>query len=164
MRRDTMSSKEQARSFLESAMEARLEARRRKARADELSLRCNRLVAAAGGAPGRGGGDMQLLWAALADERDREQAAELEELKQYRRVEDFIGRLPEPSHRMILKRRYLAGQTNWVQVQQRLSRDGMIYSESHLKRLHGQALESAGELWETEHEAPDEISEKADTF
>jgi len=153
MRNDTVSYKEQARSFLESATEARLEAGRRKARVAELSLRCNRLVAAAGGAPGRGGGDMELLWAALVDERDREQQAQLRELEQYRRVEEFIQRLPEPSHRLILRRRYLAGQTNWVQVRQRLDRDGLYYSESHLKRLHGQALSSAGELLRRELEA-----------
>lgn len=150
MKSDMMNVKEQARSFLESAEEARLEVKRRRARVEELRLRCNRLVASAAGAPGRGGGDTQMLWAALADERDRETAAVLKELEQHRKVEDFIERVPEPSHRMILRRRYLTGQTNWVQVQQRLSRDGMIYSESHLKRLHSQALESAGEVWRKE--------------
>lgn len=138
--------KDSVRKFLASAMEAKLEIARHKMRAEELESRCTKVTASMSGMPGGGGADAQALWAALADERAKEREAELRETEAYHRVEEFIDKLPNSDHRAILRLRYLSGM-GWVNVQMKLYDAGIFYSERHIFRLHGEALESARELW-----------------
>lgn len=138
--------KDPVRRFLTSAVEAKLEIARHKMRAEELESRCTKVTASMSGMPGGGGADAQALWAALADERTKEHEAELRETEAYHRVESFIDKLPSSTHRTILRLRYL-NDMDWVKVQMQLYDAGIFYSERHIYRLHGEALESARELW-----------------
>ena len=142
-----MTERDPVKEFLRSALEAKLEAKRRSRRVKELESRCTKMTAAPdSGACGGGNADREALWALLADERSKEETALHEELSQYKDVEDFIARLDDPVHRAILRLRYLEG-LGWVKLQQQLYRDGVYYSERHITRLHGAALEEARELW-----------------
>lgn len=146
-RSGSMTERDPVKEFLRSALEAKLEAKRRSRRVKELESRCTKMTAAPdSGACGGGNADREVLWALLADERDKEEKALHEELAQYKAVEDFIARLDDPVHRAILRLRYLEG-LGWVKLQQQLYRDGVYYSERHITRLHGAALEAARELW-----------------
>ena len=46
----------------------------------------------------------------------------------------------------MLKLRYLDC-LSWERVQELLSRSGVFYSDRHIYRLHGEALEAARRLW-----------------
>ena len=67
-------------------------------------------------------------------------------MEQERRVENFIDRIPNDSYRLMLKLRYLDC-LSWERVQELLSRSGVFYSDRHIYRLHGEALEAARRLW-----------------
>lgn len=134
------------RRFLESAIEAKIDAARLKRRVTELESRCQKMTAQMKANPGGGKSDIQELWALLADEVEREKAAQRAALEQYHTVEAFITRLSKPTHRAILKLRYLGG-LGWVKVQQELYKQGIFYSERHISRLHNYALDEAFELW-----------------
>ena len=142
--------KDPVREFLESAKEAKLEIARHRERVEELESRCTRMTANMSATPGGGNSDTQQLWATLAEERDKELAAEKRELEKYHAVESFINRVPDERFRAILRLRYL-NVLGWIRVQMKLYESGIFYSESHIKKLHGMALESARELWRKEH-------------
>ena len=95
---------------------------------------------------GGGGGDAEKMWAALADESARLYPLLKAAMEQERRVENFIDRIPHDSYRLILKLRYLDC-LSWERVQELLSRSGVFYSDRHIYRLHGEALEAARRLW-----------------
>lgn len=138
--------KDPVREFLNSATEAKLEIMRHRMRAEELECRCTKVTASMSGMPGGGNSDAQQLWATLADERTKEREAEKRETETYRQVEEFINKLPNSDHRAVLRLRYLNGM-GWVNVQMKLYEAGIFYSERHIYRLHGDALEAARELW-----------------
>lgn len=132
--------------FLESAIEAKVEAARLKRRVAELESRCQKMTAQMKDVPGGGRADNQALWVLLAEEIEREKAAHRGALEQYRTVETFIAHLSKPVHRALLRLRYLEG-LGWVKVQQELYKQGIFYSERHISRLHAYALEEARALW-----------------
>lgn len=142
------------RDFLHSAAEARLEYRRRQSRVDELEHRSRRVTGLAGSVGRRGGRGPQALWAALADERERELEAAGAELDRYRQVEALIQKVDKPIYRVILGLRYLQ-YLNWKQVRQQMEREGYFYEERQIFRLHAEALAAAGRIWrgETDGEA-----------
>lgn len=141
------------RAFLHSAAEARMEYRRRQSRVDELENRSRRVTGLLGGPGGRGGRGPQALWAALADERERELAAAGAELERYRHVEELIRRLDKPIYRVVLGLRYLQ-YLNWKQVKQQMEREGYLYEERQIFRLHAEALAAAGQLWRADRSEP----------
>ena len=143
------------REFLESASEAKLEIARHHARVAELESRATKVTASLHAAPGGGGSDTQQIWVVLAEERDKAMEAEKLELERYHAVESFIDRMQDKRHRVILRLRYLNA-LSWIRVQMKLYESGFYYSESHIKKLHGKALNAARELWRKEHEA-DEV-------
>jgi len=145
--------REDVRDFLSSAAEARLEYRRRRERADELERRSRWVTGIAGGQIHRGGRGPEALWAALADERERELAAAGEELERYRQVEELIGRLDKPIHRVVLRMRYLRYLT-WRQVREQMEREGYRYEERQIFRLHTEAVKEARRLWEERVKTP----------
>lgn len=132
--------------FLRSAREAKMEISRYRARVEELESRCTRMTANISAMPGGGNSDAQQLWSALADERRKTMEAERREMETYKEVEAFISKIPNPTHRAILRLRYLSG-LSWVKVQMKLYESGIFYSESHIKKLHRQALGAASALW-----------------
>lgn len=139
-----------ARRFLESALSAELEARRRKERADELERKAERLTAQLSAAPRGGGSDHQEMLAILADARTLELEAMREAEKQRKRVETFIARIESPVQRAILVYRYLSF-CGWRTVQKKLREAGLYYSDRQITRLHGAALGSARTLWGADH-------------
>lgn len=135
--------------FLRSVSHARLEQQRLERRVAELDARCTKITPTWGDTEG-GGGDAQRQWANLADERRRlveqqETAAELE-----RQVQAFLNRVTPTVYRDILTLRYI-DLRNWVQIEQMLYRSGNAYSDRHIYRLHGQALDAARALWDLDH-------------
>ena len=138
------------REFLESAKEAKLEIARHRERVEELESRCTRMTANMSATPGGGNSDAQQLWVALAEERDKELAAEKRELEKYHAVESFINRVPGEMQRTILRMRYLR-LLRWVPIQMELYKKGIVYCEREIFRIHGEALESVRELWRKEH-------------
>lgn len=135
-----------AREFLESVQEAKAEIARHRTRALELESRCEKVTASMSGMPRGGGSDSQLLWATLADFRNKEFEAERRELEAYKSVEEFIDKIPYRKHRTVLRLKYLEC-LSWVKVQLKMYEVGDFYSERHVYRLHEKALESAERLW-----------------
>lgn len=148
--------------FLESAIEAKIDAARLKRRVTELESRCQKMTAQAGDGAGGGKADSQELWALLADEIEREKAAQRAALEQYRTVDAFISYLSKPTHRAILRLRYLEG-LGWVKVQQELYKQGIFYSERHISRLHNYALDEALALWRKGGPWENELTENEET-
>lgn len=140
--------------FLQSAVEAKMEYKRQRRRVEELESRATRMTQTMSGMPGGGGAGMEQLWATLADEREKVLIASEEEFRKYHDVERFINKLDDPLHRIVLRLRYLDG-LNWIQVQQRMYKDGHYYSERHITRLHGEALKAARWLWREQEKGGD---------
>jgi hypothetical protein len=153
MRAETTGCNDPVREFLDSAVEAKVEYKRLNRRVEELESRATKMTQTMSGMPGGGGSGMELLWAALADEREKLTQAAEEEFKRYHDVESFISRIEDPVYRIILRLRYLDG-LKWIPIQQRLYKDGFYYTERHITRLHGEALNAARRLW---RERQDEV-------
>ena len=131
--------------FLESASAATLEVKRLHRRLEALDERRGKLRAQSGATAKR-------ITKLLALEREREVLLIGEELANYRRVEEFLARVPEMTHRTILRRRSLDVGKSWDEIRDDLAADGLFYSPRHMQRLHTQALEAAQKLWTTERE------------
>lgn len=131
--------------FLESAEAAALESRRLQRRLDGLCERREQLRPQKGPAARR-------LAKLIDEERARELAATEKELENYRRVEAFLERIPDGTHRTILRRKYLDVGRSWTEIHEKLAEDGLFYSERHIMRLHTQAVEAAQMLWNRERE------------
>ena len=138
-----------ARQFLESALAAELEIRRRKERADEIEGRVKRVTAQLSAQPRGGGKDQQEMLAVLADARTRELEAVREAEEQRQKVEAFIARIPSPVQREVLALRYLSF-CGWKTVQKKLQAVGLYYSERQITRHHGAALNEARRLYAQE--------------
>lgn len=132
-----------ARDFLRSVREARIEKRRCEHRLAELRAQCERTTTAYSAVPG-GGGDTHkdALLIAAAEQTDalREKAAAY--LRQIDAVENFISSLPDVKHRSILRLRYADG-LGWPDVNAGLHEYGLYYEERQMYRLHGAALSEA---------------------
>lgn len=132
--------------FLESAVGAKLEADRRKQRADELEWRATRMTAQLSADPKGGGADQQEILAMLADARTEELNAIRAAEKQRKKVEEFVSKITPTVLREIIALRYLSC-ADWNTVQRKLRAVGLYYSDRHLSRLHDAALERARALW-----------------
>ncbi len=137
------------REFLNSVRYARVEYSRLSERIKALEQRCMSLTASLSGMPG-GDADAQAMWAALADESAKlyPQLRQAQEAEQ--EVDAFIDTLPNPSHRLVLKLRYVDVR-GWEDVIQHLTRGGLAYSARQVYRIHGEALEVARALWSETH-------------
>ena len=131
--------------FLESAGTAALESRRLRRMMDGLGEQQGQLRLQKGAA-------VRTMARLLGEEQERTLAAAKKELESYRKVEAFLNRIPDGTHRTILRRRYLDVGLNWTEIRDRLAEDGLYYSERHIIRLHTQAVEAARMLWERERE------------
>lgn len=135
-----------ARQFLESALQCRLEQDRLLERISQMRTRCLKITPTLSAVPGGGNADAQALWAALADEERRLTQLLQEEIEQAKAVEKFIEQLPSPIHREVLKLRYLDFLTV-PGVTHRLERTGYYRSQRHVERILRSALTEAEYLF-----------------
>ena len=141
-----MSAKDPVRAYLNSVLECRMEAARSRRKFEMLEARATSITAQLSGMPFGGGSDREALLAALADasgEYYRQMvAAEQRELE----VSKFIDSLPDSSHRIILKLRYVDCK-RWSKVLKAYRDNGVEMSKSTVLRLHGAALQAAREKY-----------------
>lgn len=138
-------------SYLRSVRHAQLEQTRLTERVLAMEAQCTRLTAQIRQTPGGGDHDAQLQWAALADERRRLTRQMHRAMRQEREVQTFLDRVKPELYRDILTLRYV-DRLCWPEVAAALSRAGHEYSERHILRLHGAALQAAQKVWALEKE------------
>ena len=146
------------RDFLNSVRYTRIEYNRLSDRIKALETQCMSITATLSAVPGGGNADAERLWAALADESAK-LYPKLREIQQCEReVEQFISKLPDSAHRIVLKLRYLDG-LSWEHVIGQMTRGGLYYSDRQIYRIHGEALEVARRLWNETHFKEDNDNE-----
>lgn len=139
------------REFLESVKDARFDQRRCELKLEQLEAQCTSITARITGAPGGGGdvhkdGPLASLAQARLDLRDAYTKAQQKE----REVEDFINLLPDVRHRAVLTL-YYVNLFKWPRVVEEMEKCGLYYSERHVFRLHGDALQQARLVWADQH-------------
>ena len=139
------------RAFLESVRDARFEQRRCELRLEQIEAQCTSVTARITGAPG-GGGDVHKdgPLVNLAQTRQDLMAAYDDEQRRGKEVENFIKLLPDVRHRAVLSLHYV-NLLKWPRVVEEMEKCGLYYSERHIHRLHGQALQAARVLWSELH-------------
>lgn len=144
------------REFLNSAKEAHYNAARCSKRLKEMETRCEQITTRMSGMPS-GGGDRHGdgVWAALADLKSLWVTMYGEAVEKEKALEEFITRLDDMDHRMILRLRYV-DRLLWPEVQRQMEIFGVFYSERQMYRLHKDALKEARNLWLREHEVKEE--------
>jgi len=134
--------KDPVREFLDSYWEMRKESARLERRIEELSAQTERVTAQLTGMP-RGGGDgANLVWDALIDTKDRAGKNLKAVLDREAEIEEFILMMDGPLLRQLLRYKYLELLT-YEQIAAEMN-----YSERHVRRLHGRALQEARRTWE----------------
>lgn len=143
-----------ARAFLESVREARFNEARCMEKIALAEARCTQVTAQMSRAPG-GHGDVHKDGprAALSDLRSLLGQLYREAVKQELAVEQFVASLDNDLHRIILRLKYI-DLLHWPQVQAKMEERGIYYTERHILRLHGDALQAARAKWAELH--PDE--------
>ena len=135
------------REFLESVRDARFALRRSELKLEELAAQSTSMTARITGALGGGGDvhkDSALIALAMARESLEQTKAEAE--AQVLKVEEFISKLPDVRHRAVLTF-YYVHLFKWPRVVEEMEKCGMYYSDRHIFRLHGDALQAARTLW-----------------
>ena len=89
------------------------------------------------------------LWIAAAEATDELAVAVSEYVAQEQVVHRLLRLMKDPTRRAILQYRYCDG-LSWPDVHGKLESLGMYYSERHMFNLHGDALQEARRLWESE--------------
>lgn len=144
-----------ARQFLESVRTSRAAAMRCARQTRELRAQVESITAPLNSSPVINGskdvhGDARL--AALTDLQDRLTAASDDWLRRVKEAEDFVDRIGNVEHRILLQLRYIDC-NRWDDVQRIMERFGLYYSNRQMFRLHGNALQEARRLWNEESEA-----------
>lgn len=142
MRRQT----DECRAWLESYGELRAEADRLWNKHRRLRDQATKITSRLSLVPGGGGGDKEKLLASLADASGEAVRMEQEALDRAEEIERFIESLPTPESRIILRLRYLE-RLKWTDLSRKISRLGFVYSENHIYKLHGRALNEARAMW-----------------
>ncbi|MBQ9967810.1 MAG: hypothetical protein IJO88_03710 [Oscillospiraceae bacterium] len=130
-----------------SVEEQRCQVERLRRSVDRLQARCGTVVSAWGsGHPARSKGPEDLL-TFLADQKDM-LAVQEEKLRELEaKIESWIGLLPMPRWRMVIRAHYLDGM-DFFQITEELSRiTGRDFTINQVYRFHRLALEAAEELW-----------------
>lgn len=136
-----------AKEVLLSVEELRCQVGRLRRSVKSLQTRCGAVVSSWGTAsPERSKGPDDLL-TILADQKDL-LAAEERRLKELEaQVDAWIGLLPLPRWRMVLRSHYLDG-LDFGQIAEEMSQcAGREFSMNQIYRFHRLALKAAGELW-----------------
>ena len=144
------------RTFLESVKDARFEMLRCELKLEQIDAQCKSITARITGMPGGSGDshkDSGMIALALA--REALEKAYEDARRKEAEVENFISRLTDVRHRAVLTLYYVNLMT-WPRVVKELEKCGIYYSERHVFRLHGEALQAARALW-----SEDKLSEGA---
>lgn len=134
------------REFLESARWAHAKAARLSRKVEDLETQVLRVTPAYTGMPKGGGGDSSKAWVILAQLRDEYLQEKVRAERLEKEVSDFIDTLEVPEHREVLHLRYCE-RLHWPEVVDRMHTDGVYYSDRHVFRIHGRALNEAREKW-----------------
>jgi DNA-directed RNA polymerase specialized sigma24 family protein len=138
---------EPVKEFLCSYWEARLEEKRLRRRAAELTSQCEKMTARYGYSPGGGGGGANSVWDALVEAKDRVDEKLKFYLKREAEVEEFLNSLRTPLYRQILRYRYLE-KLKWETIGTMLD-----YHPDHVRQdLHKYALREARAKWKEREE------------
>ena len=145
------------REFLESAKWAHAKAARISRKIEQLTTQVEHITPSYSGMPGGGSADVSAAWVTLAqlrsDYEDELARAEAQE----KSVADFIESMPTPLYRELLHYRYCLG-LRWPAVIEALQSTGSYYSDRHVFKLHGRALNEARQIWkEKENEQTRDI-------
>ena len=134
--------KDPVRAFLESYWDLRKEVTRMEHKIKDLEALCYRATSQITGMPGGGGsGGAKRVWDALADIRSNALTALKYALERSQEIEDFVARVEDPRYRKLLQYHYIDGLTFADTA------GHMNYNLRHIRRLHGEALDAARELW-----------------
>ena len=140
------------RDFLESAKWAHAKAARLSRKIAQLTTQVEHITPSYSGMPSGGNGDSSAAWAALAQLRLEYQEELVKAERQEKRVADFVESLPTPLYRELLNLRYCEG-LRWPEVVEALKVSGYYYTDRHVFKIHGRALNEAREKWkETDNE------------
>lgn len=141
-----------AKAFLESVRIAKFVQRRCELKLEQLEAECASVTARITGEPGGGSSDVHKdgPLVALAQTKTDLKNAYLEVKQRERDVEEFINQLPDVRHRAVLSLHYVA-LLRWPRVIAEMEKCGLYYSDRHIFRLHGDALQAARILWAEQH-------------
>lgn len=130
-----------------SVEEQRCQVGRLRRSVKSLQARCGAAVSTWGAtAPDRSRGPEELL-TLLADQKDLLAAEERRLWELESKIEAWIGLLPVPRWRMVLRSHYLDG-LEFGEIAEELSRaTGRRFTMNQIYRFHRLALEAAEELW-----------------
>lgn len=138
---------ETCREWLESYREIQAEVCRLQDQHLFLLERSTRVTTSLRPTPGGGGGkDRDRTLAELADADLETVEAVARMRKKGREIERFINGHPDRAGRIILRMRYLTGQS-WRDVRRSLAKSGLRYSEERMYRLHRDALAVCEQRW-----------------
>lgn len=149
--------REELMTFLLSARDADLAYQDTKELVAQLDLQCKKITPSMSDMPGGGGDDhgRERAYVALLDAKELLVRRLERTVRAQVEVGDFIDRVPgRPVHRAILRRRYVHCEP-WRDVEKWLKKHGEWYEERQIYNLHGEALQSARQLWAIEHEEMD---------
>lgn len=140
------------REFLESVRTAKYEQHRCELRLEQLEAECTSITARLSGDPGGGTTDVHHdgAWATMAQTRIDLKNAYEDAKRRERDVEEFISQIPDVRHRAVLSLYYVS-LLKWPRVVEEMEKCGLYYSDRHIFRLHGDALQSARILWTSQH-------------
>lgn len=143
------------RSFLDSVRRAKERLAAAQARCETLWDATTKTTTAWTLTPG-GGGDVHkdAALSALSDAAAEMHSAEEDLYQSVRGVSDFIHRIDGAIFQTILHLRYV-GLMPWEEVADHLQKQNIYYSQRHITRLHGQALNAARRQWVEEHNKED---------
>ena len=134
------------REFLESAKWARAKAARISRKVEQLTTQVEHITPSYSGMPGGGSTDVSAAWVTLAQlKADYEEELARAET-QVKAVADFVESMPTPLYREVLALRYCEG-LRWPAVVQAMEKAGTYYSDRHVFKLHGRALNEARQIW-----------------
>ena len=138
------------REFLDSAKDAHARAQMLSRKVAELTAQVERITPSYSGMPSGGGGDSSSAWVALAQLRSSylEEKIKAETLE--KSVSDFIETLPTPENRVVLHLKYCE-RLRWPEVMKGMREAGYYFSDRHIYRIHGNALDEARERWKEIH-------------
>lgn len=111
------------------------------AKQEELRGRVCRVTSSLNGDVAHGNSDRNALLAIFADANEQCERRLTRAIKRSIEIENFIGKVPDPNQRALLRDRYLNGM-KWAEIAESLG-----YELRHIHRLHGKALQVARKMF-----------------
>jgi hypothetical protein len=143
---------DEVKEFLSSVKPAHARAERLRRKVKALETQVCHITPSYSGMPGGGAVDSSNAWVALAQLREDYFVELVRAERQEKIVSDFINSLATPEYREVLQLRYCE-RLRWSEVVDGMRSAGYYYSDRHIQRIHGRALNEAREKWkEISHE------------